>query len=55
MASKEGEGGSGVVGRTYFIQPKNNDIIVVDDYLRPINATALTVAQRRAVGASFGW
>ena len=43
------------MGRTYCIQPKNNDIIVVDDDLRPISATALTVARRSAVGASFGW
>ena len=33
-----------MVSRTYCIQPKNNDVIIVDDYLCPINATVLTVA-----------
>ena len=35
------KGREGVVDRTYCIQPKNNDVIVVDDYLCPI---VLTVA-----------
>ena len=41
---KEGGGREGVVGRTYCIQPKNDNIIVVVDNLHPMSATVLTVA-----------
>ena len=45
------EGREGVVGRTYYIQPKNKDIIIVIDGLHPINATALTVRRQPPSGA----
>ena len=37
-------GGEGVMARTYCIQPKNNDVIVIVNDLHSIIATALTVA-----------
>jgi hypothetical protein len=45
VGSEGGEGvreGEGVVGRTYCIQLKNDDIIVVVDDLRRMDATLLT-------------
>jgi hypothetical protein len=48
VGSEGGEGvreGEGVVGRTYCIQLKNNDIIVVVDDLRRTDATLLTGTQ----------
>jgi hypothetical protein len=43
--SEGGEGvreGKGVVGRTYCIQPKNNDVIIVVDDLHHMDVTLLT-------------